>query len=75
MLETCWFAFLVEAVYNLFVCGLRMRAAFILKNDYLQTQAVAFVKVIFMPRKKKGKKKPAKGQEKKLVAATKKTKK
>ena len=66
---------MVEAVYNLFACVLCLRAAFILKNDYLQTQAVAFVKVIFMSLKKKAIKKPAKVQEKKLVAATKKTKK
>jgi hypothetical protein len=65
---------LVEAVYNLFVRALRMRAAFILKNDYLQTQAVAFVKVFSMSLKKKSKNKPAKGQEKKIVAATKKQK-
>jgi hypothetical protein len=73
-LEPC-FAFLVEGVYNLFVRALHLRAAFILKNDYLQTQAVAFVKVIFMSLKKKAKNKPEEVREKKLVAATKKTKK
>jgi hypothetical protein len=49
-----------------------MRLAFILVVDNLKTYIVAFLKGIFMPKKKKGKNEPAKGQEKKLVAATKK---